>query len=59
MVIAHTYLDSRYRKFTFLKDEEDRDRMIKKFQINIKSTFLTKFQQNENNDVERPTEKSR
>ena len=40
MVIAATYLDPRYRKFTFVKDEEDKERMIKKAQSYIKSTLL-------------------
>ena len=60
MVIAATYLDPRYKKFRFVKDEVDRDRMIKKAQNYIKSTYLTKFQQNhENLDVQPPTKKAR
>ena len=43
MVICATFLDPRYRKFHFIKDEKERENFINKAKNYIISTYLTKF----------------
>ena len=43
MVICATFLDPRYRKFHFIKDDKERENMINKAKNYIISTYLTKF----------------
>ena len=43
LVICATYLDPRYRRFSFVKDDTKRKEFISKAYSYIKSTFFTKF----------------
>jgi hypothetical protein len=58
LVICATYLDPRYRKFKFIKDEKKRIEYLEKAKLYIKSTYFAKFKvANEVNELQPPNAK--